>query len=119
MFAQGLIHLQRRVELYANDLTPQTENDDQELMPSDGVDLAEINLDQMPMEMEVLKPQPLPIQPVQQLSGGDIDQLFNDSNTLASIEDYGLGNNNDSMFDDPDNYQLSDINDLDMRMFED
>lgn len=120
LFATALVHLHRRVELYATVLTPQPTTDDHDLIPVDSVDLGEINLDQLPppTTAEAQKPaqQDQALQAEQQLSGEDMDQMLNEAANMGSIDDYTQGEDT-NMFG-MDEYDLTNLEDLDLNMFQ-
>ena len=116
VFAEALVHLQRRVEFYATALTPSPSNDDATLIPMEAADLAEINLDQIPLEMDAPKQQPVQMQDPDPMAGEDMEQMLNEAANMGNIDDYTT--NDDNMFNmDMDNYELANLDDLDMSMF--
>lgn len=114
VFAEALVHLYRRVELYATALTTQPGADDQLLNNVSSIDLAEINLDSMPIDPDVSKQQPTQMSQVDPLAGENLDQMLNESSNMGPIDDFTM--NDDNMFD-MDNFDLTNIEDLDMSMF--
>jgi len=116
LYAEALVHLYRRVEFYATALTPQPGNDDTSLIPMGAADLAEINLDHIPLETDPPKQQNLQIQEPDPLAGEDMEQMLNEAANMGNIDDYTT--NDDNMFNmDMDNYELANLDDLDMSMF--
>jgi len=138
LFATALVHLHRRVELYATVLTPQPTTDDQDLLPVDGgvgvVDLGEINLDQLPPPLpSSIIPESsssqkqtttqqdqaaLQQQQEQQLSGEDMDQMLNEAANMGSIDDYTTTQGEDTNMFGMDEYDLTNLEDLDLNMFQ-
>lgn len=116
LFAEAIVHLYRRVEMYCNALTSRPGTDEQELMQMTGVDMAEINLDQMPMETDAAKQQAMALSQQDQLLGEDMDQMLNEAANMGTIDDYNDGANDESMFN-LDNYELTDLGDLDLEGF--
>lgn len=116
LFAEALVHLHRRVEMYMDALTPQQGADDQDLMQISGVDMAEINLDQMPMDTDISKQQVMALSQQDQLLGEDMDQMLNEAANMGTIDDYNDGANDENMFN-LDSYELTDLGDLDLEGF--
>ena len=120
LFAEALIHLYRRVEVYAIALTPQPGAEEQALNSLDGADLAEINLDQIPSEGDASKQQQQQQEQTQQimqadtLEGENMDQMLNEAAQMSNMDNYGF--NEENMFGMED-YELTNIDDLDMTMF--
>ncbi|KAK5943289.1 mediator complex subunit [Knufia obscura] len=116
LFAEALVHLHRRIEFYATALTPQPGGDDTGMIPVEAADLAEINLDQIPLDPEPPKQQPVQMQEPDSLAGEDMEQMLNEAANMGNIDDYTT--NEDNMFNmDMDNYELANLDDLDMSMF--
>lgn len=116
LMAEALVHLHRRVEIYCDALTPQQGTDDQDLMQISGVDMAEINLDQIPMDTDVTKQQTMALSQQDQLLGEDMDQMLNEAANMGTIDDYNDGTNDENMFN-LDSYELTDLGDLDLEGF--
>lgn len=116
LFAEALVHLHRRVGMYCSALTPQPGGGEQELMQINGVDMAEINLDQMPMDTDVTKQQTLALSQQDQFLGEDMDQMLNEAANMGTIDDYNDGTNDENMFN-LDSYELTDLGDLDLEGF--
>jgi len=116
VFGEALVHLHRRVEFYATALTPQPGNDDTGLIAMEAADLAEINLDHIPLEADPPKQQSHQMQEPDPLAGEDMEQMLNEAANMGNIDDYTT--NDDNMFNmDMDNYELANLDDLDMSMF--
>lgn len=120
VFATATVHLHRYVELYAMIPSSQTATDDQDLIPMDGVDLGEINLDQLPQSTSVESQKPavqdVITQQEQQLSGEDMEQMLNEAANMGNIDDYTQGDDT-NMFG-IDDYDLTNLEDLDLNMFQ-
>lgn len=113
VFAEALIHLSRRVDLYTTALTPQAGSTIQDLSTMADVELAdEINLDKIPTKVDAPEP---PTQPATQepeiLNDENLEQMLNDAGDMTQTEDYTFNEND--MFD-LDNYKFEE---LDMSMF--
>lgn len=115
LLAEAVVHLHRRVEIYCSALTPQPGGDEHVLMQIGGVDMAEINLDQMPIDSEVGKQQAMALAQPDQLLGEDMDQMLSEAANMGTIDDYGSAN--DENIFNLDNYELTDLGDLDLEGF--
>lgn len=114
LFAQALVHLFRRVEMYAVALAAQTNIEAPIMGNIESVDLVDINLDQLPMETEVKQPTSAGLAQTDPMVAENIDQMLSDAENIGAIDDFGLNDN--SMFG-MDEYDLTNIDDLDMSMF--
>ena len=115
VFAEALVHLYRRTENYATALIVNPGTNEPNIVNVESVDMTEINLDQLPQENEMPRQTQNPMAQPEPMMNETIDQMLNDAVNMEGMEDYTV--NDDNMFG-LDNYDLANIDDLDMTMFQ-
>ncbi|KAK5097432.1 mediator complex subunit [Lithohypha guttulata] len=115
LFPQATVHLYRRVELYANALRSHAGIDENPLDNLDGMELPEIDLDQVPVTLDESKKQPAQTTQPETLANDALDQILTETAEMNQMDNYEMNDDNNIFV--MDQYELGDIGDLDMTMF--
>lgn len=137
LYAEALVHLSRRVQLYTTLLLPQHMDMEGPGLPLVSGEIADIGLDTLPVSTTTnLDADMTQQQAMADLSHGTnvesdtdmvdqtINDILNDTNNLnAATDDDQLNQNMDELndfdfdLDNTDNYELGELNDFDLNMF--